>query len=211
VCGNQDEERELSMKGFLAVCLIVSVLAGAAFGDEKMVPNPRVTLETSKGNIVLELFPGKAPISVKNFLDYTTSGFYQGTIFHRVIPGFMIQGGGFTRDMALKETSKPIRNEADNSLKNDRGTIAMARTRDPHSASSQFFINTVDNHFLNFKSQTLPGWGYAVFGKVVQGMDVVDGIADAKTTMRNGYRDVPEVPIEILRALNTPESGSASN
>ena len=186
------------MKNIFLACFFVIVLAGAAFAEEKMVANPRVTLETSKGIIVLELYPAKAPLSVKNFLAYTVSGFYQGTIFHRVIPGFMIQGGGFTKDMVTKETQPPIKNEAENGLKNDRGTIAMARTRDPHSASSQFFINTVDNHFLNFKNKTLPGWGYAVFGKVVKGMDVVDEISNVKTTTRNRYRDVPMAPIEII-------------
>ncbi|MEX1328855.1 MAG: peptidylprolyl isomerase [Desulfobacterales bacterium] len=159
--------------------------------------NPKVEMETSKGKFVIELFPEKAPDTVKNFLNYVDAKFYDGTIFHRVIPKFMIQGGGFTADMKRKPAGAPIKNEADNGLKNDRGTIAMARTNDPHSATAQFFINTVNNDFLNHKSKTQQGWGYVVFGKVVAGMDVVDAISSAKTVMRGMYRDVPAENIEI--------------
>jgi peptidyl-prolyl cis-trans isomerase B (cyclophilin B) len=138
---------------------------------------------------------------VKNFLDYVDAGYYNGTVFHRVIPGFMLQGGGFSRDMQKKQASTPIKNEAYNGLKNDRGSIAMARTQDPHSASSQFFINTVDNAFLNFKSQTTAGWGYAVFGKVIKGMEVVDTISTVQTGTQGRFRDVPETPVEIIKVL----------
>ena len=159
-----------------------------------------ITLKTNLGDIVIELDYDKAPVTAKNFEEYVKSGFYKGTIFHRVIKGFMIQGGGLTADMDNKPTNAPIKNEADNGLKNDRGTIAMARTQDPHSATAQFFINTVDNSFLNFRSKDLNGWGYCVFGKVVQGMDVVDKIEKAKTTTVSYYQDVPVETIEILDA-----------
>ena len=153
--------------------------------------NPKVALETSKGKIVLELYADKAPQTVKNFLAYVDAGYYNGTIFHRVISGFMIQGGGFTADMKKKSGRKPISNEADNRVRNERGTIAMARTSAPHSAAAQFFINTVDNDFLNHKSKTMKGWGYAVFGRVVEGMKVVDAISAVKTGTRGGFRDAP--------------------
>jgi peptidyl-prolyl cis-trans isomerase B (cyclophilin B) len=156
----------------------------------------RVVLETSKGRIVIELDPGKAPQTVKNFLDYVKAGHYDNTIFHRVIPGFMIQGGGFDSGMRQKPTRPPIPNEADNGLLNSRGTLAMARTSDPNSASAQFFINVVDNTFLNFKSKTTQGWGYAVFGKVIEGMDVADAIAAVKTKAQ----DVPVEPVTIHKA-----------
>ena len=159
-----------------------------------------ITLKTNLGDIVIELDYDKAPVTAKNFEEYVKSGFYKGTIFHRVIKGFMIQGGGLTADMDNKPTNAPIKNEADNGLKNDRGTIAMARTQDPHSATAQFFINTVDNSFLNFRSKDLNGWGYCVFGKVVKGMDVVDKIEAAKTTTVSYYQDVPVETIEILDA-----------
>ena len=147
-----------------------------------MSENPVVLLETTSGDILVELYPDKAPETVANFLKYVDDGFYNNTIFHRVIPGFMIQGGGFTARMQQKDTSAPIKNEADNGLKNDRGTIAMARTMDPHSATAQFFINLVDNDFLNFQAPSGNGWGYCVFGRVTEGMDVVDKIAKVKTT-----------------------------
>jgi cyclophilin family peptidyl-prolyl cis-trans isomerase len=146
-----------------------------------------VSLETTFGVIVIELDSAKAPITVNNFLQYASSGFYNGTIFHRVIETFMIQGGGLTASMTAKQTRPPIRNEADNGLHNYRGTIAMARTSDPHSATSQFFINTVDNLRLDFKDTTVAGWGYCVFGKVVQGMNVVDSISRVDTTSRGSY------------------------
>ena len=159
-----------------------------------------ITLKTNLGDIVIELDYDKAPVTAKNFEEYVKSGFYKGTIFHRVIKGFMIQGGGLTADMDNKPTNAPIKNEADNGLKNDRGTIAMARTQDPHSATAQFFINTVDNSFLNFRSKDINGWGYCVFGKVVKGMDVVDAIEKSKTTTVAYYQDVPVETIEILDA-----------
>jgi cyclophilin family peptidyl-prolyl cis-trans isomerase len=198
--------RNISMKCFVMGCLFMTLLTGTVFSQEE-APNPQIIMETSKGTILLELFPDKAPLSVKNFLAYVASGFYEKTIFHRVIPGFMIQGGGMSRDMLAKHTQPPIKSEAGNGLKNDRGTIAMARTQDPHSATSQFFINTVDNHFLNYQNPTMSGWGYAVFGRVVQGMEVVDAIANARTTIRNRYRDVPVDPIEIINVkIKTKQS-----
>ena len=159
-----------------------------------------ITLKTTLGDIVIELDYDKAPNTAKNFEDYVKSGFYKGTIFHRVIKGFMIQGGGLEKDMNQKQTNAPIKNEADNGLKNDRGTIAMARTMDPHSATAQFFINTVNNDMLNFRSKDLNGWGYCVFGKVVSGMEVVDKIEASKTTTVAYYQDVPVETIEILDA-----------
>jgi peptidyl-prolyl cis-trans isomerase B (cyclophilin B) len=150
-----------------------------------------VKLLTNFGEITLELDAEKAPITTANFLQYVDNGFYSGTIFHRVIDGFMIQGGGFDASMNQKQTADEIKNEADNGLKNDKYTIAMARTSAPHSASSQFFINAGDNDFLNHTAQTSSGWGYCVFGKVVAGMDVVDKIGQVATTSRKGHQDVP--------------------
>ena len=152
---------------------------------------------TNHGNIDIELDFDKAPATAANFEQYAKDGFYNGTIFHRVIPGFMIQGGGMESGMKEKDTREPIANEADNGLKNARGTIAMARTSDPHSASAQFFINLVDNHFLNHTSKTNAGWGYAVFGKVVAGMDIVDKIATVKTGRSGMHRDVPQEEVVI--------------
>jgi peptidyl-prolyl cis-trans isomerase B (cyclophilin B) len=163
--------------------------------------NPRVVLKTVLGDITLELDKTKAPVTTENFLSYVSSGHFNGTVFHRVIPGFMIQGGGFTEDMRQKPTEASITNEADNGLKNDRGTVAMARTSDPHSASGQFFINLKDNDFLNHTARTPQGWGYAVFGKVVEGMDVVDTIAQVKTGAHGPHRDVPADAIVINEAL----------
>jgi len=164
-----------------------------------MSENPVVLLETTSGDILVELYPDKAPETVANFLKYVDDGFYNNTIFHRVIPGFMIQGGGLTARMQQKDTSAPIKNEADNGLKNDRGTIAMARTMDPHSATAQFFINLVDNDFLNFQAPSGNGWGYCVFGRVTEGMDVVDKIAKVKTTV-GMYQDVPSDLVVITGA-----------
>ena len=163
-------------------------------------PDSRVTLDTNKGRIVLELDPGKAPRTEENFLRYVQSGHFDGTIFHRVIPNFMIQGGGFSESMSQKSTQEPIQNEADNGLKNARGSIAMARTSDPHSASAQFFINLKDNDFLNHTGKNAQGWGYAVFGKVVEGMDVVDQIARVKTGRRGVHDDVPMEAVVIQKA-----------
>ena len=156
-----------------------------------------VKMETSKGTIVLELDAAKAPVTVENFLTYAREGFYDGTIFHRVISNFMIQGGGFTADMTQKPTHDPIRNEAGNGLGNDTGTIAMARTSDPHSATAQFFINVRDNQFLNFSGESMQGWGYAVFGKVTEGMEVVNAIRDVSTTTLGGFQDVPAETVTI--------------
>lgn len=161
----------------------------------------QVKLKTSLGDIVIQMNSEKAPISSRNFIHYVKEGFYDGTIFHRVIPGFMAQGGGFAMDFTQKVAKAPIRNEADNGLTNDRGTVAMARTSDPHSASSQFFINYKNNDFLNYKSQTPQGWGYTVFGKVVEGMEVVDQMAKIPTENRGIHQDVPETDIVIERAV----------
>ena len=191
------------MKQIFSAVFILAILAGTCQGQENGSSSFQVLMETSKGEIVLELYPEKAPLTVENFLNYVDAGFYDGTIFHRVIPGFMIQGGGFTQDLKKKPTKAPIKNEAYNGLKNDRGTIAMARTPNPHSASSQFFINTVDNAFLNYKDQTTSGWGYAVFGSVIKGMDVVDAITQVKTVTQGGFRDVPKPPVEIKTVRKT--------
>lgn len=159
-----------------------------------------ITLETNFGVIKIELDEANTPKTAANFLKYVQDGFYDGIIFHRVIKGFMVQGGGFKSNMAAKSPGKPIMNEADTGGKNTRGTLAMARTNDPHSAAAQFFINVVDNGFLNYKSKTPDGWGYCVFGHVVEGMDVVDKIAQVQTTTKAGHRDVPEDEVIILSA-----------
>lgn len=156
-----------------------------------------VKMYTNKGTIVLELQADKAPLTVENFLNYAKKGFYDGTIFHRVIDGFMIQGGGMEPGMREKPTDPPIKNEANNGLPNERGTIAMARTPDPNSATSQFFINVSNNDFLNFRAETPDGWGYCVFGKVVEGMDVVDEIKKAETGSFGFHQDVPKEDIVI--------------
>jgi peptidyl-prolyl cis-trans isomerase B (cyclophilin B) len=185
--------------GFVAMLISLGavIISGA---EDAAAENPRVLLDTSKGEIILELYPDKAPDTVNNFLNYVDAKFYDGTIFHRVIPNFMIQGGGFADDMKQKSTQTPIKNEADKGLDNDRGTIAMARTNEPHSATAQFFINTVNNDFLNHKSKTAQGWGYAAFGKVIEGMDTVDAISAVKTATRGSYSDVPVEPVVIIGA-----------
>ena len=160
--------------------------------------NIQFVINTSKGNIVIETYPEKAPITVKNFESYVNKGFYNATIFHRVIDDFMIQGGGFTKDMSQKQTDAPIKNEADNGLKNEKYSVAMARTQDPDSASSQFFINVNDNNFLDFPGQD--GSGYCVFGKVIEGQDVVDKIAKVSTGSANGHQDVPNENVIIEEA-----------
>ena len=157
----------------------------------------RVLMKTLLGDMTLELDADKAPATVANFVEYAQSGHYDGTIFHRVINNFMVQGGGFDTDMRQKGTSAPIQNEANNGLKNDRGTIAMARTMDPHSATAQFFINVSDNDFLNFSGENMQGWGYAVFGRVVEGEDVLDKIRVVPTGSQAGHQDVPTDPIVI--------------
>jgi cyclophilin family peptidyl-prolyl cis-trans isomerase len=180
-----------------AALLILCLAAPAAVA----AANPQVRLVTNQGEIVIELYPEKAPKTVANFLRYVQDGFYNGTIFHRVMGEFMIQGGGFTPAMAEKPTRAPIPNEANNGLQNSRGTIAMARTSDPHSATAQFFINVVDNDFLDFRAKTLQGWGYAVFGRVVQGMEVVDKIKAVPTGIYGDFRDVPRQPVIIEKAV----------
>lgn len=161
----------------------------------------KIKMTTTKGDIILELYPDKAPLTVKNFVDYADAGFYNKTIFHRVINGFMIQGGGFTDAENRKKTMSPIKNEADNGLKNNRGTIAMARTQDPHSATAQFFINLKDNDFLNHTRKSINGWGYVVFGKVIDGMDVVDKIARVKTTKKGRQQNLPVETVYIENVM----------
>lgn len=169
-------------------------------GTTSMSTNPQVLLKTNKGDITIELNAEKAPKTVENFLSYVKSGFYNGTIFHRVINNFMVQGGGFEVGMAQKDTLAPIENEANNGLKNDRYTLAMARTNDPHSATAQFFINVADNDFLNHTNPTPNGWGYAVFGKVVEGTDIVDAIKGVKTGSKGFHQDVPVEDVVIESA-----------
>ena len=186
------------------VALGLAMLLGAVALAEARSEAPRVEMETSKGTIIIELDPAAAPKTTANFLAYVKSGFYDHTIFHRVIKGFMIQGGGFDAGMHRKPTRPPIANEADNGLKNKAGTIAMARTRRPDSATSQFFINVVDNPFLDHKNKTGAGWGYCVFGHVVQGMDVVQAIEKEPTTVKGRYRDVPAAPVIINKMTVVP-------
>ena len=182
-----------SISVFFGVLLLV--LNSSAFAA-----NPKVSMETSKGTVIIELYPDKAPKTVENFLRYVKEGKYEGTIFHRVIPRFMNQGGGFTADFKKVDTFAPIMNEADNGLQNKRGTIAMARTGDPNSATNQFFINTTDNTFLNHTSKTPRGWGYCVFGTVVDGMDVMDRIAKVPTGPGGSFqKDVPKETIVIQK------------
>ena len=177
------------MKKFIGIFAALTLSTAAAWAA------PTVELQTSMGKIVVELDAQKAPKSAANFLQYAKDGFYAGTIFHRVIPGFMIQGGGFDAKMSQKKTQAPIENEAKNGLKNQRGTLAMARTGDPHSATAQFFINHKDNAPLDYPSRD--GWGYAVFGKVIEGMEVVDKIASVPTGNTGMHGDVPRTPIVI--------------
>ncbi len=162
--------------------------------------NPNVLIETTSGDILVELFPEAAPKTVENFLSYVDDGFYANTIFHRVIPNFMIQGGGMGARMDEKETKAPVENEANNGLKNDKGTLAMARTMDPHSATAQFFINHTNNDFLNHSEPTMNGWGYCVFGKVIEGLEVVDKIAKVKTKSMGMHDDVPVDMVMITNA-----------
>lgn len=168
------------------------------------MPIAHVTIATTVGQMTLELDADNAPKTVENFLAYATSGFYDGTIFHRVINNFMIQGGGFTADMEQKPAQAPVDNEANNGLKNERGTIAMARTQDPHSATAQFFINVQDNDFLNHTGENLQGWGYTVFGKLTQGEEVLDKIRNVQTGSQGGHQDVPTDPI-IIESISVIE------
>lgn len=194
---------------FLAAAGIIIAATWAFLGATKPGPGGKtqtqggiimVKLETNKGDILLSLDSEKAPETTANFIRYVRDGHYDGTIFHRVIDGFMIQGGGFDREMNQKETRTPIKNEADNGLKNSAYTIAMARTSDPHSATAQFFINVKDNDFLNHTSRSPQGWGYAVFGKVTGGQDVVDAIKGVRTGNRGFHQDVPVEPVVIVKA-----------
>ncbi|TAL18084.1 peptidyl-prolyl cis-trans isomerase [bacterium] len=187
------------MKRILSAVLFCFLVSSVVFAAEGA--NPKVALDTSHGKIVIELYQDKAPVSVKNFLDYVDSGFYDSTVFHRVIKGFMIQGGGFTADITPKSGQKPaIKNEAGNGLKNLRGTLAMARTGVVDSATSQFFINSVDNAFLDHKNESVQGFGYAVFGKVIEGLDVVDKISSVPTATVKGFKDVPSQEVVIKKA-----------
>lgn len=170
--------------------------------------NPKVELKTTMGNVVIELYPENAPKTVENFLQYVKDGFYDGTIFHRVMPGFMAQGGGFTRSMQEKKTRPAIRNEAGNGLRNAVGTVAMARTKDPHSATAQFFVNVAENDFLDFKSADEAGYGYTVFGRVATGMDVVQKIVKMPTTTVGPHQNVPRQPIIIESARLLPDAAS---
>jgi len=190
------------MKPYLMLSLLLSAAAVHAQAPQvKPQSKPMVNIQTSYGPVVVELEPSLAPVTVENFLNYVKGGHYSGTIFHRVIDGFMIQGGGFTENMTEKTANAPIRNESKaDGLKNIRGTIAMARTDDPNSATSQFFINLADNPKLDFTSNSVAGIGYCVFGKVVSGMENVDKIAKARTVWRKGFSDVPEFPVRIIKA-----------
>ena len=185
-----------------ALALLITLLPVPALAQ-----SPQVELKTSQGVVTLELYPDRAPKTVENFLQYVREGFYNGTVFHRVIPNFMIQGGGFTPDMAQKPTRGPIINEAANGLRNNTGWVAMARTSDPHSASAQFFINVKDNDFLNHPGQS--GWGYAVFGRVVGGMDIVNRIAAVPTANRGPHANVPVTPVVIESARVLPAKPAA--
>ena len=176
------------------------MLSAAGAVDGALAADPQVEIKTNQGTIRLELYPAKAPQTVENFLQYVKDGHYNGTIFHRVIKNFMIQGGGMEPGMNQKPCKAPVENEAANGLKNKRGSIAMARTNDPHSATAQFFINTVDNDFLDFKSPSGQGWGYCVFGEVVEGMDVVDKIRAVKTGNKGFHQDVPAEDVIIEKA-----------
>jgi peptidyl-prolyl cis-trans isomerase B (cyclophilin B) len=191
----------------LALIGLAATPTGASEGSDGA---PRVALETSHGRIVLELDPANAPKSTENFLAYVSDGFYDGTIFHRVIPGFMNQGGGFEPGLKKKDTRGPIENEADNGLKNDKYTVAMARTSDPHSATAQFFINTADNAFLNHTAKNPQGWGYAVFGRVIEGQDVVDAIAGVPTGRQGMMADVPREDV-VIRTAEVVVGGEAES
>ncbi len=185
------------MKKFITLILFTIIMTAGVYTAQAQTKTTKVLIDTSMGQIEAELYADKAPITVTNFVEYVNSKFYDGLVFHRVIPNFMIQGGGMTSDMKEKETRNPIKIESDNGLKNTRGTLAMARTNDPNSATSQFFINLVDNNFLNFRSPDVTGYGYTVFGKVTDGMDVVDKIATVPTGSFGYMQDVPKYLIQI--------------
>ncbi len=202
------------MKQLVAVAVLGALVAGAALAQTTKKELPVVVFETTKGNIEIELYPDKAPVTVQNFLYYVDNKFYDGLIFHRVIADFMIQGGGFTPEMTQKQPKPAIEIESDNGLKNDKYTVAMARTSDPNSATSQFFINVKDNAFLNFSAKTTQGYGYTVFGKVVAGQNVVHAIEKVKTGAKNGMNDVPVDAVKITKAYKkgaatAPAQGAA--
>jgi len=184
----------------LKLALVALFLSSSVFAESEPKTNPQVLIETNLGTFVIELYPDKAPNTVKNFLTYVNDGFYDGTIFHRVIPNFMVQGGGFTADMQKKPTRDPIPNEADNGLRNTVGTVAMARTSDPHSATAQFFINVAKNGFLDYREKTNRAWGYAVFGRVIKGMKTVNKIRTTPTGKSQGMIDVPRETVTIIKA-----------
>ena len=189
------------MKFFTILLILISpffIIYSKA--DSQMEEEKTVIIHTNRGDITIELDLEKAPLTCENFLNYAKTGFYNETIFHRVIKGFMVQGGGFDSDMKYKATNDPIQNEASNGLSNERGSIAMARTSAPHSASSQFFINLVDNDFLDHRDKSSQGWGYAVFGKVTNGLDIVDDIANVETHSKDGHNDVP---VDIITITGT--------
>ncbi|MEN8169119.1 MAG: peptidylprolyl isomerase [Pseudomonadota bacterium] len=192
-----------SLTGLLLLALSAQAAATEA--------NPQVVMQTTMGDIVIELYPQKAPKTVANFLQYVDDGFYDGTIFHRVIDGFMIQGGGFTAEMDKKETRSPIPNEADNMLRNNIGTLAMARTGDPHSATAQFFINVANNTPLDFREKTQRAWGYTVFARVIQGMDVVKAIKNVATGNLGAYRNVPKETVLISKASRLNSTAEKSS
>ena len=185
------------MKNIIKYLVITTIIFLNNGANAEMTTNTKIIIKTTSGDIKIELYDDKAPITSENFKKYVESGYFTDTIFHRVIKDFMIQGGGFTAEMSEKDSMPPIKNEANNGISNERGTIAMARTPDPHSASSQFFINLKDNNFLDFTAETSQGWGYCAFGKVFEGMDILDKIALVDTGSYGGHQDVPKEPITI--------------
>ena len=184
---------------FLSITLLSSIAITSC--TQLGLGKSKVTFKTTAGDFVVELYPDKAPNTVKNFLSYVKEGRYKDTIFHRVIKDFVVQGGGFNEQMEAIDLFDPIENEADNGLQNNTYTLAMARTNDPHSASSQFFINLKDNNFLNYKSKDSAGWGYCIFGKVIEGMEIIDKIGQVETTTVGQFQDVPKTPIIVTEAL----------
>ncbi len=191
------------MKTFILLSIALVLSACQPQSKRSSMTNPTVIMRTNMGDVEVELFQNKAPETVKNFLQYVDEKHYNQTIFHRVIDGFMVQGGGFSTDFKEKKTHAPVRNEASNGVTNTRGTLAMARTSDVHSATAQFFINVNDNAFLNYKNATPSGYGYCVFGQVIKGMDVVDKIKKVKTGNKQGHQDVPVDSVQILEVIKT--------
>jgi cyclophilin family peptidyl-prolyl cis-trans isomerase len=192
---------------FLMLAAIVLTAGATTMYADNHADNPIVVMETNKGTIKIECYPDKAPVTVENFLWYVDNKFYDGLVFHRVKPGFVIQGGGFTKDMVKKETKPPIENEAKNGLKNDKYWLSMARTPQINSATSQFFINLVDNDFLNHRNESAQGYGYAVYAKVIEGMEIVDEIGKVQTASKNGMDDVPVTPVIMTKVYRLKEDG----